>query len=173
MWQFEQAWLRHKTEAGTLQFRDVFASVIQPQLQSELSAWDNTPTGTEYSEEAFSKLSDDDRNALSETERKAQASFEDCRAVCESIPSCIQFSHVPRKCIISNELRIGHAVDAECIEYSYAAGKCIRIEEDDTRDVVTNKESSPRSGWLMTRVLESLEQMEQACHSLQGNVWAT
>ncbi|KAI1738389.1 hypothetical protein F4680DRAFT_426006 [Xylaria scruposa] len=148
MWQFETEWLYYKKDTATLRFRDIFNSAIGPQLQSELSGWDNIPTGTEYSDEAFEKLSDENRHAFSQTERMAQASFEDCRAVCESKTSCIQFSYTSRKCVISNELRIGNA-----------AGH--------------NKENSARSGWIMTRVIQSLEQMDQACHSLQGNAWAT
>ncbi|KAI8955235.1 hypothetical protein F4801DRAFT_587060 [Xylaria longipes] len=172
LWQFEQAWLESKKGTATLLFRDVFKSVLQSQLQSERDEWDNMPTGPEYSDEAFAKLSDEDRRALSETERKAQGSFEDCQAVCKSKPSCIQFSYAPQKCIISNELRVGHAAESQCLEYSHTAGKCIKTEENGARGVVANKESSVRSGWIMSRILESMGQMDQACNSLQGNVWA-
>ncbi|KAJ2985881.1 hypothetical protein NUW58_g5297 [Xylaria curta] len=161
MWQFEEAWVRHKERTATLRFRDVFKNIVQPQLQSERRKWDNTPTGTEYSDEAFAKLSEEDRKALSETERKAQVSFDYCRAVCENKPSCIQFSYAPRKCIISNELRVGHAVESQCLEYSHVAGNCIKTE-DETQDVAPNKELSVKSGWVMTRVLQSVEQMDQA-----------
>ncbi|KAI0466838.1 hypothetical protein F4859DRAFT_286060 [Xylaria cf. heliscus] len=173
MWRFEKQWLHYRESTANLpRYRDIFRSIIHPQLRSERGAWDNLPTGVEYSDEAFEKLSDENRHALSEKEREAQVSFEHCRDVCESKPSCIQFSHAPGKCIISNELRMGHAAESQCLEYSHVAGKCVRTEEDGARDVFS-KENSVRSGWVMARVLQSLEQMDDACSSLGGSAWVT
>ncbi|KAF2970718.1 hypothetical protein GQX73_g2777 [Xylaria multiplex] len=173
VWKFEDAWLHYKKGMKTLRFRDIFNGVVQAHLRSERGEWDNMSTGTEYSDEAYEKLPEEDKASLSEEERKAQVSFGHCRAACESKPQCIQFSFVPRKCIISNKLRLGHVAESQCLEYSQVAGKCIRTGKNGAQGDVPGKESSVRSGWIMTRVVEVLEKMDQACSVLEGSVWAT
>ncbi|KAI0532008.1 hypothetical protein GGR58DRAFT_523655 [Xylaria digitata] len=158
IWEFEEAWLHYKKGMKTLRFRDIFNRVVQAQLRSGRGIW---------------KLSDEGKASLPEEERKAQVSFGHCRAVCESKPSCIQFSFAPQKCIISNELRLGHAAESQCLEYSHVAGKCIRTGKDGVQGDAPSKESTVRSGWVMTRVPEVLERMDQACSILEGSVWAT
>lgn len=173
LWQFEESWRRYKKPTEIFRYSDVFKTTVQPQIQSQRNKWDNLATGTEYSDAAFAKLTDDERKALSDIERKAQNSFEDCRTACMRKTTCIQFSHAPGKCLVAEELRVGHAAKSQCLEYSTAAGKCVRTKDDEAEGgAVADKDTSPRSGWIMSRVVETLDKMDQACHNLQGNVWA-
>jgi hypothetical protein len=163
IWRFEHDWLQHKDADKPPLLRDIFESLVQPWLQSELPAWDNQSRGTEYSKEALAKLSDADRAAMSQTERNAQASFERCRATCESKSSCIQFFYIPGRCFISNELRWGHSVEPQCVEYSYVEGKCVRMRDTGGSDAVPDIASSAKSGWVTNRVLKATEEMNNKC----------
>ncbi|KAI1170240.1 glycosyltransferase family 31 protein [Nemania sp. FL0916] len=160
LWQFENAWLHHNKGNAVLRFRDVFKNVIHPRLQAERINWDNLSGGTEYS-----------RSALSKTEREAQVSFKHCQAACESKPSCIQYSHVPGKCVLSNELRLGHEAESRCLEYSSVANKCIKMEEKGDSNTASKDGSFVSSGWIMDRVMDASKQMDKACQSPEGNDW--
>ncbi|KAI0909269.1 glycosyltransferase family 31 protein [Ustulina deusta] len=173
LWQFEHGWLRNHDAATILRLHDIFTSTVQPWLRSELADWDNQSRGTEYSDKALAKLSEGDRAALTQTERDAQASSEYCQAACESKPECIQFFYSPGQCFISNELRLGHAVEPLCVEYSHVEGKCVKIQDVSASGAVLEKVSSTKSGWIMDRVRRASEEMDKACQSLNGHDWVT
>lgn len=179
IWHFEQEW-NHKNHGWTtLRFRDIFKGTIRHQLKPERTEWDNLSSETQHSEEILSKLTDEERNSLSPAERKAYLSFEDCQRACESKPSCIQFSHVQGRCSISSQLQLGHAVESQCLEYSNAAGKCMKTEEsrqgedEDENKSNFEKGSLIRSGWLMDRVSEYVNELDQSCNGLENNGWVT
>ncbi|KAI1291576.1 hypothetical protein F5Y03DRAFT_30774 [Xylaria venustula] len=50
------------------------------------------------------------------------------------------------RCFISNELRWGHSVDPQCVEYSHVEGKCVKMGDTGELDAVSDKASSARSG---------------------------
>ncbi|KAI0460091.1 glycosyltransferase family 31 protein [Xylaria acuta] len=168
LWQFEQTWYRRNPTGGApLRFRDIFNNLIRHRLRAERTAWDNMSVGREYSDEALAKLSQNDVDNLSLVEQNAHNSFEMCQATCEQQPRCIQFSFVPGKCSVSDELRLGHAADTQCLEYSNAAGKCVKeaatTGEDD--DIV-------RSGWIMDRIPGYVYWLDEFCDKVD-DVWIT
>ncbi|KAK5634487.1 hypothetical protein RRF57_010200 [Xylaria bambusicola] len=171
LWRFEHDWLRQNNANTIPRLRDIFESLVHPQLQSDLDNWDNQSRGFEYSDEAFAQLSDEDRAAITQAERNAQASFEQCRIACENKPSCMQFFYVPGRCFLSNELRLGQAVEPQCVEYSHSKNKCIRMQDMKTSEVPPEKPSPAKSGWIMSRILEASEEMNNRCQSLKGNDW--
>ncbi|ORY55662.1 uncharacterized protein BCR38DRAFT_356780 [Pseudomassariella vexata] len=149
VWEFEQNWLRRKQPGASPPcFRDIFKSLVLPWLRAERSDWDNISTGS----------------ALSPAEQEAQSSFEKCQAVCGMKQKCIQFSYVQGKCSISNELRLGRAAELQCLEYSNAAGKCIKYETAKSEgDGNPHGESQVRSGWIMNRVEAYVTKLDQSC----------
>ncbi|KAI0831526.1 hypothetical protein F5Y06DRAFT_281508, partial [Hypoxylon sp. FL0890] len=74
----------------------------------------------------------------------------------------MQFFHILGQCFHSNELRLGHAVEPLCVEYSQVKGKCV-VEG---LSAGYEKASSVKSGWIMKRVYEALKEMDTACQSL-------
>ncbi|RYP59103.1 hypothetical protein DL769_008677 [Monosporascus sp. CRB-8-3] len=174
LWRFEQEWHHRNRGVATLRFRDIFKSLVRPRLQAEREDWDNISIGAEYSDEALARFSDSDveRGGLSPADRAAHLSFDRCRAACESRPLCIQFSYAPGTCSTSNELRLGHAADSQCLEYSNAAGKCIKSGAAEGKgDVSAERKSSVRSGWVMSRVSYYVKNLDQSCDSPEGNDW--
>jgi hypothetical protein len=171
LWQFEHDWLRHNDASTIPRLHDIFESLVQPRIQSELVDWDNQSRGSEYSDEALVKLSDADRAAITQTERDAQASFEQCRAACESKPLCIQLFYSQGHCFLSNKLRLGHAVESRCVKYSHVEGKCVKMQDAGASDAALEKTSFAKSGWIMSRILKALEEMNNKCQSLRQNDW--
>ncbi|KAI0468697.1 glycosyltransferase family 31 protein [Xylaria cf. heliscus] len=184
LWQFEQTWYRRNpqttttTKTGTgggggggggtpLRFRDIFNNLVRHRLRAERSAWDNMSVGREYSDEALARLSQNDVDNLSLVEQNAHASFEMCRATCEQQPRCIQFSFVPGTCSVSDDLRLGHAADTQCLEYSNAAGKCVKeaTTTGEDGDIV-------RSGWIMDRIPGYVYWLDEFCDKVR-DVWIT
>ncbi|KAK8095003.1 hypothetical protein PG997_001688 [Apiospora hydei] len=164
LWAFEQRWLLdHRTSWTSPRFRDVIKAVVLPRLRERRDAWDNMATGAEYSTEAFAKLSEEDRRALSPAERQAPGSFEGCRAACESKPGCIQFSFSPGRCTTSTELRLGHAADAPCLEYSNAAAKCLRPAGPRVDSLSSSPEEFIHAGWIMSRVSDYVKLLDGSC----------
>ncbi|KAI8629800.1 glycosyltransferase family 31 protein [Xylariaceae sp. FL1651] len=167
LWQSEHKWLRRNEGSTTLQLRDIFESIIKPRLHSQLADWDNQSRDAVYTNEAVAKLSDADRAAVTQTERDAQISSEHCQAACESKPSCMQFFYIPGQCFLSNELRLGHAVESQCVEYSHIKGKCVKMQDVEGLQAGYEKASSVKSGWIMDRVWEASKEMDKACQSLR------
>ncbi|KAI0196891.1 glycosyltransferase family 31 protein [Astrocystis sublimbata] len=171
LWTFEQTYYRRNPHTGPgskpLRFRDIFNNLIRHRLREERTSWDNMSIGREYSEEVLQEMSQDKVDNLSMVEQNAHNSFEMCRATCEQQPRCIQFSFLPGKCSVSDQLRLGHTADSQCLEYSNAAGKCVKEaattgEED---DIV-------RSGWIMERVPGYVYWLDEFCDKVH-NVWIT
>ncbi|KAI1635862.1 hypothetical protein F4809DRAFT_642092 [Biscogniauxia mediterranea] len=175
LWEFEQEWHHRNLRSGaTLRFRDIFKGLIYPQLRPHRRDWDNISTGTKYSDEALKALSDEDRASLSLAEKEAHFSFEKCRVVCESIFTCIQFSYVRGECSISKELRLGHAADSQCLEYSDAAGRCIKSGGKEEKDNTSLQDIGfVQSGWIMDRVSDYVQELDLSCDSPEGNSWVT
>ncbi|KAI1109441.1 glycosyltransferase family 31 protein [Nemania sp. NC0429] len=170
LWEFEHDWLRHKKADTTPRLRDIFESLIRPRLQDMRVDWDNESRGTEYSDEALAKLSEADRAALTQEERGAQTSYEECWAACESKASCLQYFHVPGRCFLSNELRLGHVVEPPCVEYSPKDSKCVKMQ-DGPASPGLEEPNITHSGWMMDRVSKAVKEMNDRCQSLKGKDW--
>ncbi|KAI1172827.1 glycosyltransferase family 31 protein [Nemania sp. FL0916] len=169
LWQFEQTWYRRNPSGSgaPLRFRDIFNNLIRHRLRAERSGWDNMSVGREYSDEALAKLSQNDIDNLSLVEQNAHSSFDMCQATCEQQPRCIQFSFVPGKCAVSDELRLGRTSDTQCLEYSNAAGKCVKEATTTGKgdDVV-------RSGWIMDRIPGYMYWLDEFCDTVH-DIWVT
>ncbi|ORY11045.1 hypothetical protein BCR34DRAFT_664623 [Clohesyomyces aquaticus] len=168
LWQFEQAWYRTRDVADPIRYRDVFKGYVMPWFRKERTDWDNLSMEKEYSDEALRKLSEDGRKAISREERDASVSWKNCRAACESISSCLQYSYSPGKCSVSSEVRKGYEASSQCVEYSYAASKCIRTQAAAAED---QKKPMVRSGWMMEIISEFVKEMDLSCQTNQGNDW--
>ncbi|KAI2635478.1 glycosyltransferase family 31 protein [Xylaria nigripes] len=164
MWRFEQTWYRRNPSGAPLRFRDIFNHLIRHRLRPERTGWDNMSIGREYSEEALAKLSPYDLDNLSVLEQNAHVSFELCQATCQEQPRCIQFSFIPGKCSVSEELRLGRAADVQCLEYSKLAGKCVK------EAAITGKDDIVRSGWIMDRIPGYLYWLDGFCET-GHNIW--
>ncbi|KAI1818462.1 glycosyltransferase family 31 protein [Poronia punctata] len=168
LWQFEQMWYRRNPSGAPLRFRDIFNNLVRHRLQAERSGWDNMSIGTEYSEESLEKMSQNAVDNLSLIEQNAHVSFEMCRTTCEQQPRCVQFSFIPGKCSVSEELRLGRASDSQCLEYSNAAGKCVK------EAVTTGKEGDfVRSGWIMERIPGYAQWLDAFCQDKVRGIWIT
>ncbi|KAI0408897.1 glycosyltransferase family 31 protein [Xylaria palmicola] len=169
LWQFEQTFYRRNPTTGgaPLRFRDLFNNLIRHRLRAARAGWDNMSIGREYSDEALAQLAQNDVDNLSLVEQNAHASFEMCRETCQQQPRCIQFSFIPGTCSVSEQLRLGRASDTQCLEYSNAAGKCVKeattTGEDD--DIV-------RSGWIMDRIPGYVYWLDEFCDKVH-DVWIT
>ncbi|KAI1365538.1 glycosyltransferase family 31 protein [Xylaria arbuscula] len=173
LWKFENDWIQHSAANTGPRLRDIFESLILPRLQSEVTSWDNQCKGTEYSNEAFEALSAEDKATITQAERDAQASFENCKIACESKPACLQLFYMPGRCFLSNELRLGHAVDSRCMEYSHEEDRCIRMRDGGDLEVTSENTIPAKSGWIMSRIAEAMEEMDNKCGTLKENDWAT
>ncbi|KAF2968922.1 hypothetical protein GQX73_g4644 [Xylaria multiplex] len=167
LWKFEQTWQRRNPTGAPLRFRDIFNNLVRHRLRAERTGWDNMSIGTEYSDEELAKLSQNDIDNLSLVEQNAHTSFEMCQATCKQQPRCIQFSFVPGKCSVSDELRLGHAADTQCLEYSNAAGKCVKeaATTGEADDIV-------RSGWIMDRIPGYVYWLDEFCDKV-SDIWVT
>lgn len=168
---FEQDWLRHNHHSDLPRFRDVFKHIVLPKLAPQVDDWDNLSTGRQYSDEILSKFSKDERNMLTSTELEAHLSVDKCRSACIGQAICIQFSYIPGVCSVSEELKLGHGSELQCLEYSSAAGRCIK---PGTHDVNTSvRVPAVASGWVMSRVEEYIARLDASCEVLGSNDWVT
>lgn len=91
LWAFEQDWISRRRGNGSLTLRhhDIYAGYILPRILTPKSDWDN--------------YSFDDKGTVS--------SLEDCRELCNSEPSCVQYSldHGSSICFTSSQPRYGEA----------------------------------------------------------------
>jgi hypothetical protein len=134
LWNFEQT--RQQIGRTQLLHRDVFKEYILPELYAEVNDWDNLSMDVE---------SDD------------TGPFEACKLLCESKPTCLQFSYAAGKCSTSTKVVLGESAKTRCIEYSIAASKCIRWQEG------TQFAGSIQSGWIMDRLEQYVADMDSMC----------
>ncbi|KAI1427913.1 hypothetical protein F5Y12DRAFT_711545 [Xylaria sp. FL1777] len=120
---FEQRWISTKTKFP--RHGDIFRELVFPRMKDQISDWDN----------------------LSADVQSEDASFEQCREICENQADCLQFSLTSRTCKTSSSAKLGK-------------------EQPQTQD------SSDRvdSGWILTRVESFMKKMEASC---SGQGWVT
>lgn len=161
LWRFEQRWLVGHPGTTPI-FGDVFKGVILPQFREKRESWDNMAAGVEHSAEAFAELPEEDRDALTYAEQQAPGSFEGCRTLCECKRDCIQFSFSQGRCTTSTELRLGHAADSPCLEYSNAASRCLK-PAGPRNGTLSSSNQSIQAGWMMDRVTNYIEHLDGSC----------
>lgn len=93
--------------------KDVFYDLVRPKLRDHMDNWDNLSNDDYYFDEASRKFDKDEMakhktgDDLSEAERYAHASYEHCRAACESMPACVQYTFGKGICSTSTAVRFG------------------------------------------------------------------
>tara|TARA_R110002003_G_scaffold1926_9_gene23769 strand:+ start:6826 stop:7992 length:1167 start_codon:yes stop_codon:yes gene_type:complete len=141
LWAFEQTWQRNGR--GVLRHRDVFMEYIIPNLATKIDGWDN--------------LSMDIETGTTE-------SLEACQELCRAKDDCLQYSFIAGICSTSTDIRYGNDSSTRCVEYSVAASKCIRWQEE------VNEGDIVQSGWMIERLAQYMERMDSLCQGKQ-NMW--
>ncbi|ETS76082.1 hypothetical protein PFICI_11469 [Pestalotiopsis fici W106-1] len=172
LWHFERQWLAKWGPGGgpAPRFRDIFKGLVLPKLRPEIKDWDNLSSGREYSDAVLANWSDEQKTSLHQSEREAHFSFQHCRSACESKPTCLQFSFNNGVCFTSDELKLGHAVDSSCLEYSNAAGKCTKSSKAKV-DATAPGKAGIASGWIMSRVAKYVSDLDQSCQNKGEKDW--
>ncbi|KAI0972993.1 hypothetical protein F4678DRAFT_34593 [Xylaria arbuscula] len=113
---FEQRW--KATENRFPRLGDIFRELVFPQMKDQVSDWDN----------------------LSEDVKSEDASFAQCREICENQATCLQFSLTSRTCKTSSHIKLG-------------------------RKQSPAQESSDRvdSGWILNRIESFMQKAEASC----------
>ncbi|USP76041.1 glycosyltransferase family 31 protein [Curvularia clavata] len=161
LWGFEERWMRESDKL--LRHADVFKSFLLPRLRPKLDGWDN------FSLDSIDSSSDS---------AAAVPSTADCEARCEANSACLQFSYetAAGNCATSTRVVLGEAARRQCVEYSSAAGRCVRWQGDGDDD---NKDSrmgntTPglvQSGWMMHRLQRYVEEMDSMCSQEKMSIW--
>jgi hypothetical protein len=126
---------------GVLRHRDVFEHYVVPRLEAQREGWDN--------------LCLDPQPVHVE-------SVEECREVCRRESMCLQYSFAGGKCSVSKQVRYGNEAQSLCVEYSIASNKCVRWQEDG---------GIIRSGWMLDRLPQYMEEMDTLCHGAEEGPW--
>ncbi|KAK4635016.1 hypothetical protein CLAFUW4_01730 [Fulvia fulva] len=103
-WHFEQKWIRehppkgderstwwHKDNSRLLHHGDTFKSYVLPNITEERHDWDSKP-----------ETQHDDTVGIS---------MEDCKAICQKIPTCLHYAVGPFGCSTGVELKMGRAAE--------------------------------------------------------------
>ncbi|RYC58455.1 hypothetical protein CHU98_g7754 [Xylaria longipes] len=115
-WDFDRSW--NSQEQGLPRHGDLFRHMVFPQIKDEKSDWDN----------------------LSADEISENASFVECREMCENQADCLQFSLAGSTCKTSKAVKLGK--------------QQIPAQESDERVY---------SGWILGRIGSFMEAMEASC----------
>ena len=142
LWTLEQT--RQQNGKTQLLHRDVFKEYILPRLSAKLDDWDNLSMDVEPDD---------------------SGPFEKCKFICESKPTCLQFSYAAGKCSTSTSVTLGESAKTRCVEYSSAASKCIRWQEG------TQFAGSIQSGWMMDRLEQYVLEMDSTCGGTEEERW--
>ncbi|KAF2802687.1 uncharacterized protein BDZ99DRAFT_454356 [Mytilinidion resinicola] len=139
VWNFQQSWVRDHGWQTPYLVRHAFASFVSPRLSADHNAWDNLSQDTRIKKPADNAAIEDtvNWNGLSEAEKNATISFDNCRKQCEAKEQCLQYKYRKgeNECVFGNVVRLGRAVSGE--------------GEKDTR-----------SGWVVDRVNKMVKKWE-------------
>jgi hypothetical protein len=94
-----------------------------------------------------------------------EKSLEECRAACEAKPDCLQYSYAAGKCSTSTEIRHGNEAEKSCVEYSTAASKCVRWQEE------SQVGGTVQSGWMIARLSRYMDEMDTLCAGNENGTW--
>ncbi|GAW15763.1 hypothetical protein ANO14919_051830 [Xylariales sp. No.14919] len=118
---FERKWTSEKTEFP--RHGDIFRELVFPRMKDRIPDWDN----------------------LSADVQSENATFEECRELCESQDGCLQFSLTMSTCKTSSSAKLG-------TEQLQVQGSDERVD----------------SGWILQRVESFMEDLEATC---SGKGW--
>lgn len=118
-WEYERDFfqprdkVRSLTTQRTLLLKDIYTRYFAPKMQASREDWDNLSDDVLYIDrdsgrkwDAF-ELERAKKGPMSQVERKAHKSFEDCRAMCEAVESCFQFLYHDGLCASSLSFKLG------------------------------------------------------------------
>ncbi|KAK4101309.1 glycosyltransferase family 31 protein [Parathielavia hyrcaniae] len=137
-----------------LRMKDIYATHIAPYLNASRDDWDNLADNRFYLDPARNETFAEwkrNRNkpaaSLNEHERVAHASFEHCRAACQSLggEECFRFRYEDGACSIGD---------------SFALGAPVRRAEGDAVGV--------KSGWMVERIQAWIQRQGASC---KGAKW--
>ncbi|KAK8095002.1 hypothetical protein PG997_001687 [Apiospora hydei] len=103
----------------TLLLKDIYTHFFAPKMQSSREDWDNLSDDVLYVDLSTStdskgrkletwELDRAKKGPMTQVERKAHKSFEDCRAMCEAANDCFQFLYHAGVCAKSFSFKLGH-----------------------------------------------------------------
>ncbi|KAI1753738.1 hypothetical protein F4782DRAFT_66867 [Xylaria castorea] len=118
---FDREWVSQ--DQGLPRHGDLFRQMVFPKIKDQILDWDN----------------------LADNVRSENASFADCRVICEDQADCLQFSLTASTCKTSKAVKLGK--------------QQIPAQESDKR---------VDSGWILGRVGSFMEAMEASC---KGEGW--
>ncbi|EAT86074.1 hypothetical protein HBH56_025540 [Parastagonospora nodorum] len=142
LWDFEQAWQRKRK--GALSHRVVFKEFILPRLATRHDNWDNLSVNLEPGN---------------------TTSLDDCRALCQTKATCLQYKYATNSCFTSDEVRFGEEAWKSCLEYSVAASKCVRWQDG------TQETDEVQSGWMLDRLPQYVDKMDSLCDGAEDVKW--
>ncbi|KAK8133346.1 hypothetical protein PG984_005358 [Apiospora sp. TS-2023a] len=146
-WEYERDFFqprdntRSLTTQRTLLLKDIYTHYFAPKMQGSREDWDNLSDDVFYIDRARTdrkwdsfELERAKKGPMSQVERKAHKSFEDCRAMCEAVDACFQFLYQDGLCASS---------------FSFKLGKPNRSEQSPAKRW--------RSGWIVPKINKWIE----------------
>lgn len=118
-WEYERDFFqprdntRSLTTQRTLLLKDIYTHYFAPKMQATREDWDNLSDDVLYIDRESGRKWDTfeleraKKGPMSQVERKAHKSFEDCRAMCEAVESCFQFLYQDGLCAASLSFKLG------------------------------------------------------------------
>lgn len=148
-----------------VRYLDVFQRFVKPQLEPVKEDWNNFAKDVVYSVDQFELSMSDPlqtigsrTNEADEESAKPYASFESCKAACDSYESCLQFRYTRGYCGLSKSVSLGQGV-----RVSSATRQARKWAQTKFADV-NSKSFSQRqrldtwtSGWRVDRIWSILE----------------
>ncbi|KAK7981279.1 serine/threonine-protein kinase RIO1 [Apiospora arundinis] len=123
-WEYERDYFKKKpqslTTQRTLLLKDIYAHFLAPKMRASREDWDNLSDDVFYLDRTAKKHEDwvlerTKKGPMSQVERKAHKSYEDCRAMCESVQDCFQFLYHDGVCAASVSFKLGRPNRSEQI----------------------------------------------------------
>lgn len=91
--------------------------------------------------------------------------LEECHKICKNRADCLQYSYASGKCSTSAGIRYGNEATDQCVEYSVAASKCVRWIEGRREDGMV------QSNWMIDRLPQYMDEMDTLCGPEEGGFW--
>lgn len=98
----------HQSGKTLLLHSEIFKEKIHPSLPPHRTNWDN----------------------LASDEKAHDIPFEDCEAICDSIPDCVQFALKSGRCFTGNRPRLGVSVRADDVQSGWMLGRIQKVVDE-------------------------------------------
>jgi len=115
-WEYERDFFKKNSESLTTQrtmlLKDIYAHFLAPKMRASREDWDNLSDDVFYLDRDAKKHEDwvlerTKKGPMSQVERKAHKSYDDCRAMCEAVKDCFQFMYHDGVCASSTSFKLG------------------------------------------------------------------